>query len=67
MENINVGGLPEPVVRALESMVETLRRQMTGQPVTTGPTTRNGQVVLPRWPGKIIGKLTREEIYDDAA
>ena len=67
MENINVRGLPEPVVRALESMVETLRRQMTSQPQKQGQAAVNGQLALPRWPGKVIGTLSREEIYDDAA
>lgn len=66
METINVRGLPEPVVRALESMVETLRRQMTTDPAgKPGVKKTNGQI--PRWPGKVIGALTREEIYDDAA
>jgi len=66
MENINVRGLPEPVVRALESMVETLRRQMTNQSISTVPATPSGHAALPRWSGQVIGNLTRRESYGDA-
>lgn len=70
MDKINVTGLPEAVVRALEGMVETLRRQMTSSTEPAGPKDRgpasNGMLRLDKRPGKVIGHLTREEIYDDA-
>jgi hypothetical protein len=60
MEHINVEGLPEPVARALEAMVQALREQLAkDQKKEPGE--------LPVWPGTVIGSLTREEIYDDVA
>ena len=59
MEQIDVSDLPEPVARAIEAMVQTLRQQL-------GLAAPMKQVnVLPRWEGQVIGNLTREEIYDD--
>ena len=60
MKTISVEGLPEPVVRAMEIVVETVREQLhaSEQP--------RHRVELPNWPGKIIGALTRTEIYEDA-
>jgi hypothetical protein len=59
MDVIDVRGLPDPVAHALQAMVQALRDQLR--------TTRDQRqrVDLPAWPGKPIGKLTREEIYDD--
>ena len=60
METINVEGLPEPVVRAVEAMVQTLREQLAkGE--------KKEPVDLPLWRGTVIGSLTRDEIYDDVA
>jgi len=59
MKTINVDNIPEPVVRAMEAVVQTLREQFqdTGKP--------RPRVELPVWPGKIIGSLSRTEIYQD--
>ena len=56
IKTVSIEGLPEPVAAAVVQMVETLREQFAGprQPVE-----------LPRWPGKVLGNLTREEIYAD--
>lgn len=56
---INVEGLPQPVTHILELMVQTLRNQLhkTKQ--------HQKKVVLPSWPGKPLGKMTRDEIYED--
>jgi len=63
MQSINVEGLPEPIVRAVEVMVQALREQLTKEQKeeTKEPPE------LPVWPGTVIGFLTREEIYDDIA
>jgi hypothetical protein len=60
METVDVHDLPEPVVRAIRDMVETLRRQFHQPPEPAGARE------LPRWEGTVIGRLTRDEIYDDA-
>jgi hypothetical protein len=60
MQNIDVSGLPEPVARALEAVVQTLRQQLV-QPVPPKKEAKD----LPRWEGQVLGNLTREEIYDD--
>ena len=60
MKTVSIDGLPEPVAAAVVQMVETLRCQFT---VKLEPRPR---VELPRWPGKVLGKLTREEIYEHA-
>lgn len=56
---INVEGLPQPVTRALQSMVQTLRDQLH----TVQKPRQIGN--LKTKPGTVIGKLTRKEIYDD--
>jgi hypothetical protein len=59
MEQIDVHDLPEPVARAIQAMVEELRRQL-------GPAAPKKQAKeLPRWEGQVLGNLTREELYDD--
>ena len=60
MKVLNIEGLPEHVVRALQNMVNALRQEF-GTPKTaeTRPT------LLPTRPGGVIGNLSREEIYDD--
>jgi len=65
VDAIDVSGLPEPLAQAIQKMIETLRAQFprNGQPAAT-PTP--GRVALPVWPGKVIGSLSREDIYGDA-
>ena len=58
VKTISIDGLPEPVAAAVVQMVETLRRQFTAKAEP------RPQVDLPRWPGKVLGHLTREEIYE---
>lgn len=60
MQNIDVSDLPEPIARAIEAVVQTLRQQLP-QPVQQEKTFE-----LPRWEGQVLGKLTREEIYESA-
>jgi hypothetical protein len=60
METVSIEGLPEPVAAAVVQMVEALRTQFAGAPRAHKP------VELPRWPGKVLGSLTREEIHRDA-
>jgi hypothetical protein len=56
---LDVEGVPEPLVQAVKKMVETLREQFRGNEGERPP------VELPVWPGKVIGSLTRDEIYED--
>jgi len=58
MRTINIEGLPEPVAEAVVKMVEALQGQFTVTPE------QRPRVDLPRWPGKVLGSLTREEIYE---
>lgn len=60
METINVKDLPEPVAQAIAIMVNTLRDQLHADK-------KKQPVHLPVWEGQPIGRLTREEIYDDVA
>ena len=59
MKTINIEGLPEPFVQAIAVIVETVRKQIRTK---EKPQPR---VKLPVWPGKVIGRLRREDIYDD--
>ncbi len=63
MEHLNVEGLPEPIVRGLEVIVE-MARKLAGKKV---PPPRRKRVKLGVRKGTVYGKLTREEIYDDIA
>lgn len=56
---INVEGLPQPVTHILELMVQTLKNQLHKT------TQHQKKIDLPSWPGKPLGKMTRDEIYDD--
>ena len=58
MKTVDIEGLPEPVAAAVIQMVETLRCQFAAQ------TESRARIDLPRWPGKVLGNLTREEIYE---
>jgi len=59
MHTIDVSDLPEPIVRALDTMIQTLRQQLRH------PASKEPSHELPKWEGQVLGKLTREEIYDD--
>ena len=62
MEHLNVEGLPEPIVRGLEVIVE-IARKLTRKP----PPPRRQRIALSVRKGTVYGKLTREEIYDNIA
>ena len=59
MKTLDVEDLPKPVVRALEDMVGALREQLNSK--------REDRpfVDLPVWEGKVLGRLSRTEIYED--
>lgn len=63
MEHINVKGLPEPIVRGLEVIVEMARKLAGHQ----SPVPRRERVTLEVRKGTVYGELTREEVYDDIA
>lgn len=62
MKTIDVDGLPEPVAQALHEIVRAIRQQMRGPQEARKPDGR--RVQLRTWPGKVIGPLTRQEMYD---
>ena len=59
IKSINLEGLPEPVVRGLEIVVEMARN------LSQGHKDHQKKIDLPLWPGKVIGPLDRETIYRD--
>jgi len=56
---LDVEGLPEPMVEALKKMVDALREHFRTKK-SEGPPAE-----LPEWPGEVIEPLTREKIYED--
>lgn len=63
MEHLNVEGLPEPIGRGLEVIVE-MARTLAGQKPSVP---RRERVTLGVRKGMVYGTLTREDIYDDIA
>jgi len=61
MEHLNVEGLPEPIVRGLEVVIE-IAHKLTG---TKPPPSCRQRIALSVRKGTVYGKLTREEIYDN--
>ena len=58
---ISLDGIPAPVARAIEVVV-----QMTRRLTDNSKNERGGPAPeLPRWEGRVIGKLSRRELYDD--
>ncbi len=57
---VDLGGLPEPIVRGLE-VVAQMARNMTPRPEPTAGTAPE----LPVWSLGVMGDLSREGIYDD--
>ena len=60
MKTLDIDGLPEPVAEAVTRIVQTLREHFAATHEHRPP------VDLPRWPGKVLGSLRREEMYKDA-
>jgi len=56
---LDVEGLPEPLVQAIRNMVDALREQWNGK----GDTRRPVDLLIKD--GKVLTPLTREEIYED--
>jgi hypothetical protein len=59
IKSISLEGLPEPVVRGLEIVVEMARN------LSQGHKDHPKKIDLPLWPGKVIGPLDREAVYGD--
>lgn len=62
MRTIDVNGLPESMVQALERVVEAYRDESGEQ---NGKAETPRRVTLRSRPGKVIGGLSRAEIYED--
>jgi len=58
---INLEGVPELIVRAIESMAQTARRR-----ATNGGQKQRSRVELPVWHLGIKEPLKREDYYDDS-
>jgi hypothetical protein len=61
MKTINVEGLPEPIAQAMEAMARLLREQL----VAAEKPDKGRHVSLPTRSGKVLGILSREDIYED--
>ena len=61
MPAIDVTGLPEPVVNALQQMVESMKEQFNKK---NGVETQERRP-LKSVPGTVIGPITRESLYDE--
>jgi len=59
METLAVRGLPEPIVRALDVVVQMARN------LARTNSSKQQRVELSVWKGNVVGRLTRREIYDD--
>ncbi len=59
-KTLDLGGIPEPIVRGLE-VVAQMARNLTTRPEPTGAPAPE----LPVWSLGVVGDLTREEMYDD--
>ncbi len=62
MKTINVEGLPEPIAQAMEAMARLLREQLKA---VEKRDTKGKPIGLPTKSGKVVGTLSREEIYED--
>lgn len=62
---IDLEGLREDEVRAVEAFVETLRQKRTKQGNGQPGQARRERVRFNIQPGTVYGDLTREEIYED--
>lgn len=61
VEQFDLEGLPKPFVRALEVMVEMAHR-LAGHPKQSA---KKPIPDFPRWEGRVIGNLSRKELYDE--
>jgi hypothetical protein len=65
MRSIDVHDLPEPVAKAIEGMVQTIRSQVSGG--KNGVKKSKRRMALPKWKGQAIGALRRREMYEDVS
>jgi len=59
-QTLDLGGLPEPIARGLEAVVQMARNLSQRPEYTSDPPPQ-----LPRWPLGTLSPLSREQIYDD--
>jgi hypothetical protein len=65
VKSIDVEGLPEPLAAAIDLVVRTFKVQMAPKTGVPAAAPKAKAPELPRWPGKVIGSLRREDIYAD--
>ena len=58
MESIDVRDLPEPQAKAIADQVAYWRRYLAVKK-------RKPPGEIPLWKGRVLGRLTRDELYDD--
>jgi len=69
-KTIDVSGLPDPVVRGVQQLVETMRDQLARQPREGAPPERSAErlAILENWirtrpTSRVIADDSRESIY----
>ncbi len=63
MQTIDLSDLPEPVVKAVESLVLAIRNHLRDCHVRPD---NHSNSLLPIWDGDMLGNLKRSEIYKRA-
>lgn len=58
IKTIDLEGLSPEVARAFALMIETIKRQNAQAAFL-----KKNRVVFSAWPGKVVGDLTRKDIY----
>jgi len=57
-EPLDLEGVPELEARSIREQVRYWQQYLANKE-------KQPPVELPRWKGKVIGRLTREDLYDD--
>ena len=55
---VDISGLPEPIVQAIQQLVRTLRAVYSTE-------SHSKSVELPKWDSTVIGTLSRRDLYDE--
>jgi hypothetical protein len=56
---IDVSGLPDPVIRDIQQLVQTIRDKVAMSKPTPAV------APLPLWEGVVLGRMERRELYED--
>lgn len=64
-ELIDVTGLPEPVIRDIRKLIETLQQTQGGSAPASTETRLSSPPSLPTHDGVVLGPWKRRELYED--